>query len=111
MMEKLYKLDAHIEGTDLYEVLGALVTMQDQIQDMLEDQGDDITEDDPFDMQFIAGYPYEGGAKITAEERCSECLGTGEVSCDESDGEGHIMRGVGTQKCLCQIKEEDHDTE
>lgn len=48
----------------------------------------------------------------TEEGECAECGGTGEVSCDESDGEGHIMHGVGTQKCLCQTKEaDDHDTE
>ena len=36
------------------------------------------------------------------EGECAECDGTGEVSTDESDGEGHIMRGVGTETCLCQ---------
>ncbi len=35
---------------------------------------------------------------------CGYCEGTGEVSCDEDDGEGHMMRGVGTQKCICQIE-------
>ena len=36
------------------------------------------------------------------EDTCEECCGTGEVSTDEDDGEGHIMHGVGTKKCICQ---------
>lgn len=36
-----------------------------------------------------------------------ECDGSGEVSTDESDGEGHIMRGVGTATCRCKIKHDD----
>lgn len=41
------------------------------------------------------------------EEACELCLGTGEVSVDESDGEGHIMRGVGTRKCECRLEKQD----
>jgi len=41
------------------------------------------------------------------EEACELCLGTGEVSVDESDGEGHIMRGVGTRKCECRLQEDE----
>jgi hypothetical protein len=37
------------------------------------------------------------------DEVCEECGGTGEVATDEDDGEGHLMRGVGTSKCICQI--------
>lgn len=36
------------------------------------------------------------------EELCEWCEGTGEVATDEDDGEGHIMRGVGTKKCICK---------
>lgn len=39
------------------------------------------------------------------EGECAYCDGTGEVATDEDDGEGHIMRGVGTQKCVCQTEE------
>ena len=35
------------------------------------------------------------------------CDGSGEISTDESDGEGHIMRGVGTQKCLCKTNQDE----
>ncbi len=38
------------------------------------------------------------------EEVCGYCDGTGELAADEDDGEGHTQRGVGTQKCICQIK-------
>lgn len=36
-------------------------------------------------------------------EVCEYCEGTGVMSTNESDGEGHIMLGVGTRKCICQI--------
>ena len=36
------------------------------------------------------------------EDKCEWCDGTGEVATDEDDGEGHLMRGVGTKKCICQ---------
>lgn len=40
------------------------------------------------------------------EEVCEYCTGTGEISTDVDDGEGHVMQGVGDkQKCICQIKE------
>lgn len=45
------------------------------------------------------------------EEVCAYCLGEGEYSTDESDGEGHIMRGVGTQKCHCTKQEEEYDNQ
>lgn len=39
---------------------------------------------------------------------CLDCGGTGEVSTDESDGEGHMQAGVGTAKCLsCSPGEPD----
>lgn len=38
---------------------------------------------------------------IIGEMVCEYCEGTGEMACDEDDGEGHIMRGVGTTKCIC----------
>ena len=44
---------------------------------------------------------------VNDESVCQECFGTGEISTDESDGEGHTMRGVGTRKCECQIRDED----
>jgi len=40
------------------------------------------------------------------EEVCAYCLGTGEVSTDVDDGEGHMMHGVGTEKCICQVEQE-----
>lgn len=48
----------------------------------------------------------EGGESI---EACPEglCDGSGEVVVDVEDGDSHqIMRGVGTQKCLCQTKKQ-----
>ena len=48
---------------------------------------------------------------LTIEVVCSECRGTGEISVDEDDGQGHTMRGVGTQKCICKSKPEPDDQE
>lgn len=43
------------------------------------------------------------------EEVCEFCLGEGEYATDESDGEGHIQRGVGTQVCRACKPEPDYD--
>lgn len=45
--------------------------------------------------------------KEPCEPICADCEGTGVVAVDEDDGDGHTMRGTGSQKCLCQVKEED----
>jgi len=44
----------------------------------------------------------DGVVTYEKEKRCEYCHDTGEVATDESDGEGNIMRGVGTAKCECQ---------
>jgi transcription elongation GreA/GreB family factor len=49
---------------------------------------------------------------LTEEEEesvCEFCGGTGIEITDEDDGEGHIMRGVGERKCICQIHEEEYN--
>lgn len=33
---------------------------------------------------------------------CAFCHGEGEVSTDETDSDGNVARGVGTQKCICR---------
>lgn len=44
------------------------------------------------------------------EKVCEFCHGTGEVSCDERDSDGNWQRGVGTQRCECQLDiEEDRE--
>lgn len=43
------------------------------------------------------------------KEVCEWCRGSGEISTDEEDGEGHTMRGVGTEKCPCQIEEDEFE--
>lgn len=71
----------------------------------------------PFNEKFIKDIAIHGENKIytiTANEiealliesgdMCAECLDTGEVATDEDDGEGHLMQGVGTRKCICQLK-------
>ncbi len=43
------------------------------------------------------------------ENVCEYCRGDGEVSVDETDGEGHMMSGVGTEKCECRLDEGTED--
>ncbi len=41
---------------------------------------------------------------------CEECGGTGEISTDVDDGEGHTQRGVGTEPCpACSRREPTED--
>ncbi len=40
-------------------------------------------------------------------QMCEHCLDEGEISTDESDGEGHIMRGVGSRRCECKAPDPD----
>jgi len=41
------------------------------------------------------------------EEVCAYCRGSGEVSTDERDSDGHWQSGVGSEKCICQSHEPD----
>ena len=55
-------------------------------------------------------YIAENGEETEQESSiCMYCLGTGEVSVDESDGEGNIMRGVGTRKCECRLNDQEDE--
>jgi len=47
---------------------------------------------------------FEKGRGIVQKEVCDYCEGSGIIATDESDGEGHIMQGVGTAECICQIE-------
>lgn len=40
------------------------------------------------------------------EEKCEICDGSGYVQVDVDDGEGHTMKGVGVEKCICQEVDE-----
>lgn len=42
---------------------------------------------------------------------CATCNGEGTVATDESDGEGHYMRGVGEAKCPDCLPETDNDAD
>lgn len=44
---------------------------------------------------------------IEDNQMCEYCNDEGEVSTDESDGEGHIMRGVGSRRCECKAPDPD----
>lgn len=52
---------------------------------------------------------YQEKGQTLRFEACPEgmCDGSGEIPADEDDGEGHTMRGVGTQKCLCKAKNDE----
>lgn len=51
--------------------------------------------------------------ELTAEEEevCEFCGGTGICTFDESDGEGHWMRGTGSQTCICKVKDDEEREE
>jgi hypothetical protein len=59
-----------------------------------------ILEEQEFSRKEIEAMPEPESPDV-----CEFCNGTGEVSVDESDGEGHIMNGVGTQKCICRLQD------
>lgn len=40
------------------------------------------------------------------KEVCEICGGSGYVQVDLDDGEGHIMKGVEVEECVCQLKED-----
>lgn len=93
MMEKVYRIKIDIESTDKVEVVEAIMNLYESLEDV------DI---EGLSLLRKGTAAFEWRAEITTEERCEHCHGSGEVATDEDDGEGHTMRGVGTQKCICQ---------
>ncbi len=87
-MEKVYKLNIQLESTDEADLAMVVNLIADDIA-----EGREIV---------IGNALATGTVKYTTEERCEHCHGEGEVATDEDDGEGHTMRGVGSQKCICQ---------
>lgn len=51
---------------------------------------------------FLTNHPEEN------EDKCEWCGGEGVIATDEDDGEGHTMRGVGSQKCICQVSSPEY---
>ena len=47
--------------------------------------------------------------KIEKEEVCPECGGTGEVLCDVWDEDSGMYHPTGSQKCTCQLPDDDDD--
>jgi len=87
--ETVYKIKIELESTDEHDLATFLHYVAEDVEEgrLVKEQ--------------TAGM-VDGTVKYDKEERCEYCHGTGEVATDESDGEGHIMRGVGTSKCICQ---------
>jgi hypothetical protein len=52
---------------------------------------------------------FENEVMGEAPPECEICGDTGEVPCDEEDGEGHTMRGVSTRKCICRRNKKQDD--
>ena len=88
-MEKVYKIKIELECVDEHKLATFLHYVAEDI------------EEGRLENKQNAGM-VDGTITYEKEERCEYCKGTGEVSTDEDDGEGHIMRGVGTEKCICQ---------
>jgi hypothetical protein len=62
-------------------------------------------ENEDGELEFIGTEDKWKKFEALKEGVCKFCEGTGEVSVDESDGEGHIMKGTGTQKCICTLQD------
>lgn len=61
--------------------------------------GEGVTEEEVLAMHMMQMY-----SKV--HFACPECEGTGEVPADVFDPDsGQYQRGVGVQKCICQIEE------
>ena len=97
MMEKAYKVRITLESDDICELASRLVEMSQTIEDgpFFDSREKDVNI--IYDRNGVVGL-----MKVSSEYRCERCHGSGEVATDESDGEGHIMRGVNLEKCLCQ---------
>ena len=63
-----------------------------------------ILEEQEFSRKEIEAMP-----EPETPDVCEFCGGTGEVSFDESDGEGHFTQGTGTKKCICALGEQTED--
>lgn len=90
MIEKLYTLKIDIASNELDELIMQLDTIREHLYDDVEKKKENI--------QGIAN----GTWSIDFEERCEWCHGSGEVATDVDDGEGHLMHGVGSEKCQCR---------
>ena len=70
----------------------------------------EVPQDDPHSGRTQSTTrPVHGGEEETSLEECPEglCDGSGEVSTDVFDPDsGQYMRGVGTEKCLCQVEKD-----
>lgn len=75
-----------------------------EVQELSEQLADEVSEASIGTQIMIKNDP-----DVVIEIVCSECLGTGEVSEDIDDGEGHLQRGVGTRKCTCK-KEPEYES-
>lgn len=90
-METVYKIKIELESND-----------EADLSRFLHWVAEDIEEGRLTKTQTAGMNNVDGKVDYSKEERCEHCKGTGEVATDEDDGEGHIMRGVGTSKCICQ---------
>jgi len=85
-METVYKIKIELESTDEVDLAHFLHLVAEDVEE----------------GRLIKEQSTKGTVKYEKVERCEHCNGTGEVATDEDDGEGHIMQGVGAEKCLCQ---------
>lgn len=64
-----------------------------------------------FDNALKKGFGKEDESNDDVDQGCEFCGGTGVVSVDEDDGEGHVMRGTGSRKCVCRLLPEEENLE
>jgi hypothetical protein len=72
-----------------------------------EDEARQLAEEELMTSDYI-----HVNIKKVSEGECALCGGEGSVPCDETDADGNIERGVGTEKCICRTeKEADYEAD
>jgi hypothetical protein len=102
--------DAPVGYTDHFFEVGAVLNAERYI--IVLPNGEKAKSGEKINCKCPGGYaPIYGISQRENPDWCELCGGTGEISTDEQDGEGHTMRGVGTQKCICRVKEPEYDNQ
>ena len=89
--ERVYVVAVDIVSTDIEE-------LETQLESMLESIKEGIT----YKKEKLSG-DTKGQWMVNNFIRCKYCKGDGEILTDETDSDGNIMRGVGIEKCICQL--------
>lgn len=92
-MEKLYTIKLNVSSNDIEDLIMQLDTIREKLEEGFESS----------DTKIMG--VSNGSWSISFIERCEYCHGDGEVATDVFDPDsGQSMRGVGSEKCVCQTE-------